>query len=182
MKYFEDTIASIATGNANSAISIVRVSGTDAIKIVNKIFKGKNLEKVASNTINYGHIYYDGEVLDEVLVSVFRAPKTFTCEDVVEINCHGGMYVTNQCLEAVLNEGARLAEAGEFTKRAFLNGRIDLTQAEAVMDIIEASSKRTLKIANNSLRGDVYKMISSLRSEVLTCISKIEVNIEYPEY
>ena len=182
MKYFEDTIASIATGNANSAISIVRVSGTDAIKIVNKIFKGKNLEKVASNTINYGHIYYDGEVLDEVLVSVFRAPKTFTCEDVVEINCHGGMYVTNQCLEAVLNEGARLAEAGEFTKRAFLNGRIDLTQAEAVMDIIEASSKRTLKIANNSLRGDVYKMISSLRSEVLTCISKIEVNIDYPEY
>ena len=178
MKYFEDTIASIATGNANSAISIVRVSGTDAIKIVNKIFKGKNLEKVASNTINYGHIYYDGEVL----VSVFRAPKTFTCEDVVEINCHGGMYVTNQCLEAVLNEGARLAEAGEFTKRAFLNGRIDLTQAEAVMDIIEASSKRTLKIANNSLRGDVYKMISSLRSEVLTCISKIEVNIDYPEY
>ena len=182
MKYFEDTIASIATGNANSAISIVRVSGTDAIKIVNKIFKGKNLEKVASNTINYGHIYYDGEALDEVLVSVFRAPKTFTCEDVVEINCHGGMYVTNQCLEAVLNEGARLAEAGEFTKRAFLNGRIDLTQAEAVMDIIEASSKRTLKIANNSLRGDVYKMISSLRSEVLTCISKIEVNIDYPEY
>lgn len=182
MKYFEDTIASIATGNANSAISIVRVSGTDAIKIVNKIFKGKNLEKVASNTINYGHIYYDGEVLDEVLVSVFRAPKTFTCEDVVEINCHGGMYVTNQCLEAVLNEGARLAETGEFTKRAFLNGRIDLTQAEAVMDIIEASSKRTLKIANNSLRGDVYKMISSLRSEVLTCISKIEVNIDYPEY
>lgn len=182
MKYFEDTIASIATGNTNSAISIIRVSGVDAIKIVNKLFKGKNLEKVNSNTINYGHIVYEGEVLDEVLVSVFKGPKTFTCEDVVEINCHGGLFVTNKCLEAVLNCGARLAEAGEFTKRAFLNGRIDLTQAEAVMDIIEANSKKTLTMANSSLRGDVFKLISKLRSEVLTCISKIEVNIDYPEY
>lgn len=183
MKYFEDTIASIATGNTSSAVSIVRVSGKDAIKIVNKIFKGKNLEKVEANTINYGHIINgDGEVIDEVLVSIFKAPKSFTCEDVVEINCHGGMYVTNQCLEAVLNGGARLSEAGEFTKRAFLNGRIDLTQAEAVMDVISSNSKRTLKIANNSLRGDVHKLITELRSRVLRCISKIEVNIDYPEY
>ena len=182
MKYFEDTIASIATGNASSAISIIRVSGKDSIDIVNKFFKGKNLNKVPSHTINYGHIVYNEEVIDEVLVSVFRAPKTFTCEDVVEINSHGGIFVTNQILEMLLENGVRLAEAGEFTKRAFLNGRIDLTQAEAVMDVIEASSKRSLRIANNSLRGDVYKLITDLRSEVLTCISKIEVNIDYPEY
>ena len=182
MKYFEDTIASIATGNASSAISIIRVSGKDSIDIVNKFFKGKNLNKAPSHTINYGHIVYNEEVIDEVLVSVFRAPKTFTCEDVVEINSHGGIFVTNQILEMLLENGVRLAEAGEFTKRAFLNGRIDLTQAEAVMDVIEASSKRSLRIANNSLRGDVYKLITDLRSEVLTCISKIEVNIDYPEY
>ncbi|MBP5550442.1 MAG: tRNA uridine-5-carboxymethylaminomethyl(34) synthesis GTPase MnmE [Bacilli bacterium] len=180
--YFKDTIASISTALANGAISIVRLSGDDAINIVNSIFKNKDLTKVKPHTITYGHIYDNDEVIDEVLVSVFKAPKTFTREDVVEINCHGGIYVTNKILELVLSKGARLAEPGEFTKRAYLNGRIDLTQAESVMDIIEAKTKTSLKMANYGLSGETKKLISNFKEKILKCILEIEVNIDYPEY
>ena len=180
--YYEDTIASISTALANGAISIVRVSGVDAIRVVNSCFKGKDLTKVKSHTITYGHIYDNDNVIDEVLVSVFRAPKTFTREDIVEINCHGGIYVTNKILEIILASGARLAEAGEFTKRAYLNGRIDLTQAESVMDVIEAKTKTSLKMANYGLAGETKKLISNFKEDILKCILEIEVNIDYPEY
>ena len=180
--YYEDTIASISTALANGAISIVRVSGVDAIRVVNSCFKGEDLTKVKSHTITYGHIYDNDNVIDEVLVSVFRAPKTFTREDIVEINCHGGIYVTNKILEIILASGARLAEAGEFTKRAYLNGRIDLTQAESVMDVIEAKTKTSLKMANYGLSGETKKLISNFKEDILKCILEIEVNIDYPEY
>lgn len=177
-----DTIVAISTAYGEGAISIVRLSGDEAIEIVNKSFKGKNLLKVESHTINYGKIVDNNQLVDEVMVSVLKAPKTYTKENIVEINCHGGMYVTQKVLEIMLKNGARLAEAGEFTKRAFLNGRIDLTQAEAVMDMIDAKTKESLKMANMALRGDVYKLIDELRQKLLTCIAKIEVNIDYPEY
>jgi tRNA modification GTPase len=177
-----DTIAAISTAFGKGALSIVRMSGSEAIEIANKVFKGKNLLKVPTHTVHYGHIVDKGEVIDEVLVSVFRAPKTFTREDVVEISCHGGIFVSNKILELLLLSGARLAEPGEFTKRAYLNGRIDLTQAEAVSDIIEAKTKSSLKLANKGLRGDIRELIERFRSSVLTCIARIEVNIDYPEY
>ena len=141
-----DTIAVISTTLGVGAISIVRVTGKDAINIVNKIFKGKDLTKVESHTINYGYIINNDEIIDEVLVSIMKAPKTFTKEDVVEINCHGGIATTNKILEILLNNGCRLAEPGEFTKRAFLNGRIDLTQAESVMDLIESKNEEKRKL------------------------------------
>lgn len=177
-----DTIVAISTAYGVGAISIVRLSGDEAIEIVNRSFKGKNLLNVESHTINYGKIVDDNQVIDEVMVSVLKAPKTYTKEDIVEINCHGGMYVTQKVLEIMLKNGARMAEAGEFTKRAFLNGRIDLTQAEAVMDMIDAKTKESLKMANMALRGDVYNLVDELRQKLLTCIAKIEVNIDYPEY
>ena len=177
-----DTIAAISTAFGKGALSIVRMSGSEAIEIANKVFKGKNLLKVPTHTVHYGHIVDKGEVIDEVLVSVFRAPKTFTREDVVEISCHGGIFISNKILELLLLSGARLAEPGEFTKRAYLNGRIDLTQAEAVSDIIEAKTKSSLKLANKGLRGDIRELIERFRSSVLTCIARIEVNIDYPEY
>ncbi len=177
-----DTIASIATALSNSAISIVRVSGDESIAIVNQIFKGNNLLKAKSHTIHYGHIVDNNEIIDEVLVSIFRAPRSFTTENVVEINCHGGIFVTNKILELVLTKGARLAEPGEFTKRAFLGGRIDLTQAEAIMDVIESNTATSLKMANISLLGETQKVIEEFRNDVLECVLKIEVNIDYPEY
>ena len=142
-----DTITAISTPLGEGAIGIVRLSGTDAIAIANKVFKGKNLESVTSHTINYGHIVENGETIDEVMVSVMRAPKTFTREDVVEINTHGGVAVTNEILQLLIRSGARMAEPGEFTKRAFLNGRIDLTQAEAVMDLIRAKTDKAMTVA-----------------------------------
>lgn len=177
-----DTIAAISTTQGVGAISIIRVSGNDAIKIVNKIFNGKNLETVESHTINYGHIVDKDEVIDEVLVSVMKSPKTFTTEDVVEINCHGGISTTNKILELVLNNGARLAEPGEFTKRAFLNGRIDLTQAESVMDLINSKNESKRKVAIKGLNGYVSNIIRNLRQEILELLASIEVNIDYPEY
>ena len=177
-----DTIVAISTALGAGAISIVRLSGDEAIDIVNKCFVGRDLNKVESHTITYGHIVEDGKTIDEVLVSVFKAPKTYTRENVVEINCHGGMYVTNRILEIMLNNGARIAESGEFTKRAFLNGRIDLTRAEAVMDVINSKTESALALANGGLRGDVYNMVQGLRKELIDCIAKIEVNIDYPEY
>ena len=177
-----DTIAAISTTLGVGAISIIRVSGNDAIKIVNKIFKGKNLEKVETHTINYGHIVDKDEIIDEVLVSVMKSPKTFTTEDVVEINCHGGISTTNKVLELVLNNWARLAEPGEFTKRAFLNGRIDLTQAESVMDLINSKNESKRKVAIKGLNGYVSNIIRNLRQEILELLASIEVNIDYPEY
>ena len=177
-----DTIAAISTTLGVGAISIIRVSGNDAIKIVNKIFKGKNLEKVETHTINYGHIVDKDEIIDEVLVSVMKSPKTFTTEDVVEINCHGGISTTNKVLELVLNNGARLAEPGEFIKRAFLNGRIDLTQAESVMDLINSKNESKRKVAIKGLNGYVSNIIRNLRQEILELLASIEVNIDYPEY
>lgn len=181
---FDDTIVAVSTALGEGAISIVRLSGKDAINIVNKIFKGKNLNDVNSHTINYGHIINleDGLVIDEALVSVMKSPRTYTTEDIVEINCHGGIYVTNKIMEILLVLGARLAEPGEFTKRAFLNKRIDLTQAESVMDLIHAKTEESLSVAVNALDGRVSKLISSLRDEVLSLIASIEVNIDYPEY
>ena len=177
-----DTIVAISTALGIGAISIVRMSGPDAIKIVNSIFKGKNLEEADSHTINYGHIVYNGETIDEVLVSIMKSPKTYTMEDIVEINCHGGIATTNKVLEILLKKGARLAEAGEFTKRAFLNGRIDLTKAEAVMDLIESKTDTTRRIFINQLEGKTSTLIDSFRNQLKELIASIEVNIDYPEY
>lgn len=177
-----DTIAQISTALGQGAISIIRLSGPEAIEITNKIFRGKNLLQVKSHTVHYGHIIYNTKKIDEVLISVFKSPKTFTTEDIVEINCHGGVFVANKILQILLLEGARSANPGEFTERAFLNGRIDLTQAEAVMDIIEANSDLSLTLANKGLDGEIYKMIIGLRNDLLKIIANIEVNIDYPEY
>ena len=177
-----DTIAAISTTQGVGAISIIRVSGTNSISIVNSIFKGKDINNVESHTINYGHIINNEEIIDEVLVSVMKAPKTFTCEDVVEINCHGGIATTNKVLELLLTKGVRLAEPGEFTKRAFLNGRIDLTQAESVMDLINSKSEENRKVAIKGLNGNVSNLIKDLRQEMVELLASIEVNIDYPEY
>ena len=177
-----DAICAIATSYGSGAISIVRASGKDSIKMINEIFKGPDLTKVASHTISYGSIVYKGEIIDEVLVSVFLPPRTYTREECVEINCHGGMFVTNKILETLLKIGFRLADAGEFTKRAFLNGRIDLTQAEAVMDIISSQNNLMLSQSNKALRKEITKLIEGLRERLLSLIAKIEVNIDYPEY
>lgn len=177
-----DTIAAISTTVGVGAISIIRVSGTDSIKIVNKIFKEKDLEKVESHTIHYGHIIYKDEIQDEVLVSIMRSPKTFTTEDVVEINCHGSIAVTKKILEILLTLGCRLAEPGEFTKRAFLNGRIDLLEAEGVMDLINSKSESEKKLALNQIGGKVSNLIKNLRKKILEVLANIEVKIDYPEY
>lgn len=177
-----DTICAISTALGVGAISIVRVSGNDAIKIVNKLFSGKDLEKVDSHTIHYGFITNKDEKIDEVLVSVMKSPKTFTMEDVVEINCHGGIATTNKVLELLLLNGCRLAEPGEFTKRAFLNGRINLMEAEAVMDLINGKTEESRRIAINNLQGMGSNLISNLREDLINIISNIEVNIDYPEY
>ena len=177
-----DTIAAISTALGVGAISIVRLSGEDAISIVNSVFKGKDLSKVNSHTINYGFIVDKEETIDEVLVSVMKAPHTYTTEDIVEINCHGGITTTNKILEVVLKNGARLAEPGEFTKRAFLNGRIDLTKSEAVLDLLESKTDSARKLAIEQLQGKTYNMIDSFRSKIMDLISSIEVNIDYPEY
>lgn len=177
-----DTIAAISTALGVGAISIIRLSGPEAISIANSCFKGKDLSKVESHTINYGHIIDQGEVIDEVLVSIMKAPKTYTTEDVVEINCHGGIISTKRILETVLMHGARLAEPGEFTKRAFLNGRIDLVKSEAVMDIIDSKSEEANKLAVSQLSGSTSNMIKKFRDMLKQLLASIEVNIDYPEY
>ena len=178
----EDTICAISTSKGVGAISIIRVSGSDAIELVNKIFTGKDLTKVDSHTINYGHIEYKGEIIDEVLVSIMKGPKTFTTEDTVEINTHGGIAPTNKVLEILLEIGCRLAEPGEFTKRAFLNGRIDLLEAEAVMDMIDSKTEIQRKMASNQISGKTSSLINELRNDMVQIISNINVNIDYPEY
>ncbi len=177
-----DTIVAISTKLGVGAISIIRVSGDNAIPLVNKVFRGKDLTKVESHTINYGFINDGKEDIDEVLVTVMKAPKTFTREDVVEINCHGGIATTLRILDLLIEEGARRAEAGEFTKRAFLNGRIDLTEAEAVMDLIESKTDNSRKLALSSLEGNLKKYINSFRDKLKHVLANIEVNIDYPEY
>lgn len=177
----EDTIVAISTSVGEGAISIIRLSGHDALNIASKVFT-KDLTKVDSHTIHYGFITSNNEKIDEVLVSVMKTPKTFTREDIVEINCHGGIATTNKVLEVLLENGARLAEPGEFTKRAFLNGRIDLLEAEATMDLISSKAESARKISINTLTGETSNLIKNLRSELVKIISNIEVNIDYPEY
>lgn len=178
-----DTIVAISTSLGIGAISIIRVSGEESISIVNSIFSCKDLTKVESHTINYGHIIDDNkEIIDEVLVTVMKAPKTFTAEDTVEINTHGGIAPTNKVLELLIEKGCRLAEPGEFTKRAFLNGRIDLLEAEAVMDMIDSKTEIQRKMATNQLSGKTSNLINELRDDMIQIISNINVNIDYPEY
>ena len=177
----DDCIAAIATSLGTNAISIIRVSGKDSIEIVDKIFSG-NLKNKESHTITYGYIKDKDKKIDEVLVSIFKAPKSFTAENVVEINCHGGIATTKKVLELLLLNGCRQAQAGEFTKRAFLNGRIDLTKAEAVQDLINAKSENARKIIMNNLEGKTSSKIKELRQKLRSIISNIEVNIDYPEY
>lgn len=176
-----DTICAISTALGVGAISIIRVSGDEAIDIVNKIFD-KDLIKKESHTINYGHIVYKGEIIDEVMVSIMKSPKTFTKEDTIEINSHGGVAVTNKVLEILLLEGARLAEPGEFTKRAFLNGRIDLVEAESIMDLIESKTETSRKLAISGMEGKVSKLVKNIIDNLVKVNANIEVNIDYPEY
>lgn len=179
-----DTIAAISTPVGEGGISIIRISGDDALEVAQRIYKGKDLSKVASHTINYGHIIDPDtkQEVDEVMVSVMLAPHTYTREDVVEINCHGGLLATNRILQLVLSYGARMAEPGEFTKRAFLNGRLDLSQSEAVMDLIRAKTDKSMKVALNQLDGDLSRLIRHLRKDILDVLAQVEVNIDYPEY
>lgn len=177
-----DTIAAISTSLGVGAISIIRVSGNDAIEIVNKIFRKKDLKLADTHTINYGYIIEKEKIIDEVLVSIMKSPKTFTTEDVVEINCHGGISTTYKILEILLKNGCRLAEPGEFTKRAFLNGRIDLLEAEAISDLINSKSETSRNLAINQLNGKTSNMIKNLRKKIIEILANIEVNIDYPEY
>ena len=177
----EDTICAISTSIGIGAISIVRVTGPDAIKIVNSIFDG-NLTNKETHTIHYGHIKYNNEVIDEVLVMLMRGPKTYTTEDTVEINCHGGKSTTEKVLEILLSCGCRLAEPGEFTKRAFLNGRINLLEAESVNDLIVAKTDAARTLAINNVDGILTKKIRNIREKIVKILSNIEVNIDYPEY
>ena len=180
-----DTIAAISTPVGEGGISIIRISGEEAVAVAKKLYHGsKDLAKVATNTINYGHIVDpdSGAEVDEVMVSIMRAPHTYTREDVVEINCHGGLLATNRILQLTLSHGARLAEPGEFTKRAFLNGRLDLSQSEAVMDLIRAKTDKSMKVALNQLDGDLSRLIKALRKDILDVLAQVEVNIDYPEY
>lgn len=175
-----NTIAAIGTALSNSGISIIRISGKDSLNIIKKIFKTKS--KLEPNTIIYGKIF-DGNIhLDNVLVSYFKAPRSFTGEDVCEINCHGGIQITKEILEVVLENGATLAQPGEFSKRAFLNGKMDLSQAEAVINLINAKTRTSSRVAFNQLDGNLSNKIKSLREELVELLAHIEVSIDYPEY
>ncbi len=181
MTMFNDTIAAIATANATGAVSVIRISGEEAIEIAGKLI-GKDLSNKEGYTITYGTIKENGESIDDVLVSVFRAPRSYTGEDVIEIGCHGGLYITRKILSLVIGSGARLARRGEFTERAFLNGKMDLAQAEGVNDLINASDEVNAKSAIHSLKGSVSKILKPLEEDLTQIISNIEVNIDYPEY
>lgn len=177
-----DTIAAIATTVGASAINIIKVSGKDAISITNKIFKGKSLLEARPFTITYGHIVDNEEIIDEVLVSIFKSPKSYTGEDVTEINCHGGIACTNKILELLLTNGCRLAEPGEFLKRAFLNGKRNLMEAEAISDLINSKTEEARKMNIKGITGELSKLIKDLREKIVNIIANIEVNIDYPEY
>ena len=178
----DDTICAISTALGVGAISIIRVSGSEAISKVANLFEGKNLNEVKSHTIHYGHIISNGEIIDEVLVTILKAPKTYTKEDIVEINSHGGISTTKKILEILIENGIRLAEPGEFTKRAFLNGRLDLTEAEAVNSLIKSRTDLERKLALNTLSGKVSKKINKVREIIVELLANIEVNIDFPEY
>ena len=183
--YQQDTIAAISTASAPSGIGIVRISGKEAVPVADRIFRpadGKSLSEAESHTMQYGHVEAEGKLLDEVLVSVFRAPRTYTREDIVEINCHGGIFVVRKVLQAVLRKGVRPAQPGEFTKRAFLNGRIDLTQAEAVMDLISADNEYAEKNAVSQLKGSVREAVLSCRRKILYETAYIEAALDDPEH
>ena len=177
----EDTIAAVATAVGESSINVIRISGKDSINVANKIFS-KDISNVSSHTVHYGFMMENDEKIDEVFLSVFRAPKSFTTEDIVEISVHGGSASVNKVMELVLSNGARLAEPGEFLKRAFLNGRIDLTQAEAVGDLINAQTESSRKMALKGVDKTIFCEINELKEKVLALIANIEVNIDYPEY
>ena len=177
-----DTICAISTPLAPGAISIIRMSGSDAISIANKVFIGKDLENVDDHTINYGHIYDGDELIDEVMVSVMREPNTYTREDIIEINAHGSVASAKRILTLLLKSGCRLANPGEFTERAFINGRIDLVEAESVMDIIDSKSEKSLSMAVNQLNGSTSNKIKEIRKRISDIETNIEVNIDFPEY
>ncbi|WP_100405880.1 tRNA uridine-5-carboxymethylaminomethyl(34) synthesis GTPase MnmE [Bacillus solitudinis] len=180
-----DTIAAISTALGEGAIGIVRLSGDHAIAIADKLYKGKaSLQEVPSHTIVYGYIIDErtGQRVEEAMVSIMRAPRTFTREDIVEINCHGGLVSVNRVLQLALRNGARLAEPGEFTKRAFLNGRIDLSQAEGVIDLIRSKTDRAMNVALGQVEGRLSKKVRELRQDLLETVAHVEVNIDYPEY
>lgn len=178
-----DTICAISTAYGTAGISVIRVTGTEAIEKVNSVFKGKDLNKVKSHTVSYGFILDEKDKeIDEVMVAIFRAPKSFTSEDMVEISTHGGILVTNNVLKRLLSVDIRLANPGEFTERAFVHGRIDLAESEAVMDLISAKNEKAMKLAIHGLKGDTSNLIKELREKLLNIIAIIEVNIDYPEY
>lgn len=181
-----DTIAAIATAVSDSGIGIIRISGSDALLVADKVYRSpknqKKLSQAASHTIHYGYIYDEDELIDEVMVAVMRSPHSYTTEDTVEINCHGGILVMNRILETVLHHGARLAQPGEFTKRAFLNGRIDLSKAEAVMDLIHSKNEFAMKASVNQLKGSVSAKVRSLREDILYEIAFIESALDDPEH
>ena len=182
----EKTIAAISTAVSASGIGIVRISGEESMDVISRIYKSKggkkDIRKAASHTIHYGYIYDGEELVDEVLVMIMKAPRTFTGEDTVEIDCHGGVYAMNRVLETVLKNGAKIAEPGEFTKRAFLNGRLDLSQAEAVMDVIQAKNQSALNCSMSQLKGSVKKVITQIRSELIYHIAYIESALDDPEH
>ena len=177
-----DTIVAKTTAGGISAINVIRVSGDDAFHIVNHIFKGPDLTKAESHTIKYGYIHDDENIIYEVMVFLYRAPKSFPAEDVIEISTHGGNFIANEVIKLLIKNGARLAENGEFTRRAYLNGRLDLTEAESIMDIVNAKTHKQLHLANKQLRGDIHQLVDRLQANVLDIIANIEVNIDYPEY
>ena len=180
-----DTIAAIATGMTNSGIGIVRISGNEAFSIIDKIYKGKKnkvLSQAESHTIHYGHIYDGDQLIDEVMVSIMKAPRTYTGEDTVEINCHGGIFIVNKILETVLKYGARMAESGEFSKRGFLNGKMDLSKAEAVMDLIHSKSEYAYKNSLNQLKGDLFTRVKQCREKLIYEIAFIESALDDPEH
>ncbi|MBQ7765396.1 MAG: tRNA uridine-5-carboxymethylaminomethyl(34) synthesis GTPase MnmE [Lachnospiraceae bacterium] len=180
-----DTIAAIATALSPSGIGIIRISGDEAFEVANRIFKaksGKSILEMSSHTVHYGHIYDEKEIIDEVMVLLMKAPNSFTMEDTVEIDCHGGVYVMNRILQTVLKNGARLSEPGEFTKRAFLNGRIDLTKAEAIMDLIQSKNEAARKNSMTHLKGDLYRKIKALREDIIYEIAFIESALDDPEH
>lgn len=181
--YQSDTIAAIATSMNSSGIGIIRVSGEDSISIVDTIYRGKNkLKDCDSHTIQYGHIYSGDEIVDEVLVLIMKAPRSYTTEDVVEIDCHGGILVLKKVLSLLVKAGARIAEPGEFTKRAFLNGRIDLSEAESIMDLISSNSELAMKNSIKQLSGSLNKIIVSLRDKILYETAFIESALDDPEH
>lgn len=177
-----DTIVAKTTADGSSAINLIRISGDQSFSIANAVFKGGNLLTMKSHTLHYGHIVDQDKTLDEVMVSLFKAPRTFTREDIVEITCHGGNFIANEILKLLISKGARMAENGEFTKRAYLNGRLDLTEAESIMDLVNAESHRQLELANKQLKGDIKNLVTSLQDQILNIVAQIEVNIDYPEY